>query len=381
MQYKILGIDTSCDETSASVIYGSKVLSNVMPSQTEIHAQYGGVMPSAAKLAHIERIDAVINKALKLADTTIEEIDFIAATYGPGLAIALEVGLKKGIELAQKYDKPLIAINHMEGHLFSSLVKRNSSNSKEEMPEFPVLGFLVSGNHTEIVLVKDFGEYEILGETVDDACGECFDKCGRTLGLGYPAGPVISKLAKENRKNFKLEMYNDQQSKLVRATNLKTKISYTLPIPMANSADLNFSYSGLKTAFKNLYDSIPNISKNEIIHLAVLFEEAALKQLEIKIEKALKMHKVNELLLGGGVIASARLRSKMTQIAKKFGVKIRYPYSKKLTGDNAAMIALAGLFRANKFGLSHNPAKGIYTADFETVDRDPSLVLSSLNDT
>lgn len=377
MKYKILGIDTSCDETSASVIFDTKIQSNVMPSQTEIHAQYGGVMPSAAKLAHIERIDAVVQKALKQAKTRMENIDFIAATYGPGLAIALEVGLKKGIELAKKYNKPLVTINHMEGHLFSSLLQRNSTNTSNTTKlEFPVFGFLVSGGHTEIVYVEEFGKYKIIGETLDDACGECFDKCGRILGLGYPAGPVVSKFAKENRSKFNLLVYKHQQSVLVKATNKQTGVSYTLPIPMANSADLNFSYSGLKTAFKNLYDSIQNISKEEIIHLAVLFEEAALRQLEIKIEKALKQYKVKEILLGGGVVASARFRSKMISIAKRYNVGIRYPFSKKLTGDNAAMIAVAGLFRVNKYNLLHNPAQGIYIKDFETIDRDPSLILS-----
>ncbi len=392
-----LAIDTSFDETSVSVVQGTTILSNVLPSQMEFHRKYGGVVPSIAKLAHQERIDNVVVDAMKKAKVTFEDIDTISVTQGPGLAIALEVGIKKAKELALKYEKPLITVNHMEGHLLSSIAERNQKTETRITKnldvqisdfEFPVLAFLVSGNHTELILVKDLCNYEKIGETVDDSCGEAYDKCGRILGLGFPAGPVISEFANTHRKNMKIEYLNSSQSKFIKATNIHTHKSYELPVAMANSGDLNMSFSGLKTAFKQLVESLAKkidtkndtyleasgISKEYILDLCVAFEAAALKQLEIKLEKAIKLYSPKEIWLGGGVVASSRLRSQLRKVGNKFGLETRYPYSKKLTTDNAAMIGVVANIRTWKFQIDkHNPKQGIYLKDFDKIDREPSL--------
>lgn len=385
-----LAIDTSCDETSVAVVKGRTILSSIMPSQMEYHQKFGGVVPSLAKLAHTERINNVVNQALKKANISMEDINTVSVTYGPGLAIALEVGIKKAKELAEKYNKPLIAINHMEGHLLSSFAQPNSANSVLINPETPALSFLISGGHTELIYVSKIGEYKKIGETVDDSCGEAYDKCGRILGFGYPAGPVISKLAKENRKDFKFKIVKDNLSVKVQCINKDGK-TYELPIAMVNSGDLNMSYSGLKTAFKQLVETIRaekfdnqndvevnNLTKEEIVHLCVIFEAAAIEQLKFKLKKALKEYTVKQLWLGGGVIASARLRSELRSVAKEFNVKTLYPYTKKLTGDNAAMIGVAANYKVANIGLNnlvHNPKDRIYFSEFNTLDRSPSLSL------
>lgn len=369
----ILGIDTSCDETSVAILRGTKILSNLLPSQMEYHREFGGVVPSLARLAHQERIDNVIEKALKKAKLSFEQIDAIAVTYGPGLAIALEVGINKAKELAQKHSKPLIAVNHMEGHLLSSLVTRNSDIRKESLPqEFPILGFLISGGHTELVLMNDFGDYRKVGETVDDSCGEAYDKCGRILGLGYPAGPVISRFSKENRVNTSKRVYRRDNSLIVEIKNNKTGRSYSLPVPMFNSGDLNFSFSGLKTAFNQLVLSQgENLDKQVVLDLCVAFEAAAIEQLTLKLKLAIERFDPKEVWLGGGVIASAHLRSEIRKAAN--GIRVRYPFSSKLTGDNAAMIAVVAHYKINRVGLVHNEEEGIFLEDFMKIDREPSL--------
>ncbi len=398
----ILGIDTSCDETSVSVLNNLRVLSNVMPSQIEFHKKYGGVVPSIAKLAHIERIDNVVTESLKRASKSLEDIDLIAVTYGPGLAIALEVGLNKAKELSLKYNKPLFPINHMEAHLLSNFVRRNTSKTdktkvKETKNElrsnldsvkniddikelnnvkFPSLGVLVSGNHTELILIEAFGKYIKIGETLDDASGEAFDKCGRMLGLGYPAGPVIAKLSKENRKNVSLEVLKRNKGVIAKVTNLKNKKSYELPIPMVNSNDLNFSYSGLKTAFNQLVNSIKDLDSQTIKDLCVLIEFSNTYQIVFKVEKALKQHNVNEIWLGGGVAANLTLRSLLRDVSKKNSLKFRYPYSNKVTGDNAAMIAVTAFVNLYTLKNLRDSDKVLFEGeDILKVDRDPSLSL------
>lgn len=383
----ILAIDTSCDETSVSVVRGFTVLSNLLPSQMEYHKEFGGVVPSLARLAHQQRIDNVVEKALRKANISIENIDAIAVTYGPGLAIALEVGINKAKELASQYSKPLMVINHMEGHFLSSLAQRKSAKKhiqKKKVEEIlkeiklPVLGFLISGGHTELVLMKKWGEYVKVGETLDDSCGEAYDKCGRILGLGYPAGPVISKFSKEHRKNMDIQIFKKDQSTLIKALNKKTNAEYLLPIPMVNSGDLNFSYSGLKTAFNQIVNKLKSenngeLSKMQILDLCVAFEAAALEQLALKLEKAIKMHKPKEVWLGGGVVASTRLRYTLRRVSGKHDTKIRCPYSTRLTGDNAAMIGIAATLKVYFYGMEHSAANGIYAHNFEKIDRKPSL--------
>lgn len=389
-----LAIDTSCDETSVSVVRGVEVLSNVLPSQVEFHAQYGGVVPSLARLAHQQRIDNVVKEAIRRSGVTFEQLDVIAVTIGPGLAIALEVGINKAKELAEQYKKPLMTINHMEGHLLSSFAERrkkeNSQMINDKRPrkniesrtysliQFPVLGILVSGKHTEIVLVHKIGKYEIIGETVDDACGEAFDKCGRMLGLGYPAGPVVAEFAKQHRKNMTLSQFNRHKSTIIEAINKKSKRKYELPVAMAQSGDLNFSYSGLKTAFKQLVDlqiknNIGNLDKGTLYDLSVIFEAAAFKPIEIKLEKAIQKYRPSEVWLGGGVSASAQLRLLLRRICRQYNTDLRFPISKKFTTDNAAMIAVAANLNIMEIGI--NNSKNIYKNNFESIDRDPTLQL------
>jgi N6-L-threonylcarbamoyladenine synthase len=400
----VLAIDTSCDETSASVVEGLTVLSNVLPSQNKFHKKYGGVVPGLAKLAHEKRIDNVVKEALERANKKIEEIEFIAVTKGPGLAIALEVGIKKAKQLATDNNKPLIVVNHMEGHLLSGFAQSKkdvtharAKTSDHEIlkkifyPEnFPALGLLVSGKHTEIILIDQFRSYKIIGETQDDACGEAFDKCGRLLGLGFPAGPVVGKFAYENRKNIKFKVVKDNTSTFVVGTNITTNKEYKLPISMANSGDLNFSYSGLKSAFRRLVDEITGnnsrtLTKEEIYDLCSVFEEAAFKPIEIKLQKAIQSHSPKQIWLGGGVVNSKVLRKKIREICKENNIDLTTPLSKKLTTDNAAMIGVAANLRVMKFVIIENLEKdkhyyeseGIYMTDFERIDRDPSWELAS----
>lgn len=389
----VLAIDTSCDETSASVVEGLKVLSNIQPSQMQLHEKYGGVVPSIARLAHQERIDEVVSLALERAHKKINEVNAIAVTIGPGLAIALEVGILKAKELCTHFNKPLLIINHMQAHLYSSFAERNSKNEfTKSMPKakFPVLGFLISGGHTELIRVTEFGKHQKIGQTLDDSCGEAYDKCGRMLGLGYPAGPVISEFAKKHRSKIKLEVKKNNRSTVCIATNKVSNISYELPVPMISSDDLNFSYSGLKTAFSQLVNKLSGssasisqsrsksqLSKEQVWDLCVCFEFAAIKQLELKLEKAIKLYQPKEVWLGGGVIASSRLRSQLRKICKVYNVIMKYPYSSKLTSDNAAMVGVAASIKLQTqlVALTHNPDLGVFTKDFEQIDRDPSLSL------
>lgn len=221
---KILAIDTSCDETSVAITNNDNIISNKISSQIEFHKKWGGVVPSIARSMHEQNIDFVVKEALKHAKLELKDIDVFAVTRGPGLAIALEVGIKKIKEFVNEYKKPVIAINHMEGHIYSALSHNAKGNPKIEYT-FPLIAILVSGGHSEIVLMKDHGSYEILGKTLDDAVGEAYDKVARMLELGYPGGPMIENLAKDGDET-----------------------RFPLPIPMTKTRNTELSYSGLKTA-------------------------------------------------------------------------------------------------------------------------------------
>lgn len=370
---KILAIDTSCDETAAAVTEGRKVLSSVIYSQVLVHKNWGGVVPSLAKRAHEERIDYVIEEALRklsllnknflvselaspkgraqtstYRENSIEhnfsQIDYIAVTQGPGLAIALEVGIKKAKELSEKYKKPLIAINHMEGHIYSSFVQNSKGNPSYDFA-FPYLALLVSGSHTELVLFKDHVSYEVIGRSVDDAGGEAIDKAARMIGFGYPGGPTLERLAVE----------------------VKNKDFYTFPRPMEYTKDLNFSFSGLKTAFFYYIRKLSVEEKNKHLKdLASSYQEAVFDCLIIKTEKAMKQTGIKNLVVGGGVIANKRLRNLLRALVKKHGGSVLFPPYPYLTGDNAAMIGVAAHFKAEK---------GMFVKDFSTLDRIPRLSL------
>jgi len=354
--FTILAIDTSCDETAAAVVVGQRVLSNVIWSQIEIHKPWGGVVPDLARRAHREHINEVINTAIKRAEATrkrlkirtsidFQTIDAFAVTQGPGLAIALGVGIKNAQQIARKHDKPLIAINHMEGHLLSSFALNSKGNGPfaEIKPRFPILGLLVSGGHTQLVLMKGFGNYQLLGETLDDAAGEAFDKVAKMLNLGYPGGPIISELAKKgNPKKF------------------------NLPIPMARNQTLNFSFSGLKTACFYKIRKIPAKQKTRqfLQDFSASFERVLARSITLKLKLAIEKHKPKQIVLGGGVINNPHLRQQVRRTAKKYQVPVFIPYSKKLFTDNAAMIGIAAFFKAQR---------GKFANNVEEIDRKPNL--------
>ncbi|QQG44774.1 MAG: tRNA (adenosine(37)-N6)-threonylcarbamoyltransferase complex transferase subunit TsaD [Candidatus Roizmanbacteria bacterium] len=361
---KILAIDTSCDETSAAVVDGRRVLSNVIYSQVLLHKKWGGVVPSIAKRAHEERIDFVVDEALKKSKfqisnvkhsfdichldfdikNSMSKIDYLAVTYGPGLAVALEVGIKKVKELSKKYNKKIIPVNHMEGHIYSCFTQNSKGNPKREFT-FPYLVLLVSGGHTEIVLWKDYLDFQIIGKTTDDAAGEALDKAAKMLGLGYPGGPVIERLAEE-------------------AGNVDP---YKFPRPMRKSGDLNFSFSGLKTAFYYFLQKMPEEEKNKMIkELVSSFQEAVFDSLLIKTEAAIKQIGIINLVVAGGVAANRELRKRMKNLAKKYKGSVVYPPYKYLNGDNAAMIGVAAFFKAKA---------GIFVKHIEAFDRIPRLSL------
>lgn len=348
----ILAIDTSCDETAAAITDGRRVLSNVIYSQVLLHKKWGGVVPSIAKRAHEERIDYVIAEAitkfqvpnpkfqtnLNNQNLKFKTIDCIAVTQGPGLAVALEVGIKKAKELAKKYRKKLIAINHLEGHIYSAFVQNSQGNPKIDF-KFPYLALIISGGHTEFIVFKNHLEYEVIGMTLDDAAGEALDKAAKLLGLGYPGGPVLERLAKE-------------------AENID---NHNFPRPMLKSNDLNFSFSGLKTSFYYFLKKNPNQTSG-IKFLASSFQEAVFDTLIKKTEKAIKQTGINHLIIGGGVIANVRLRKLMRDLVKKYQGKILFPSYKYLTGDNAAMIGIVAGFKAEK---------GLFVKDIDELDRLP----------
>lgn len=336
----ILAIDTSCDDTSVAISKDDCILSNIVSSQIDLHKKWGGVVPSIARRAHEENIDKCITEALKRARINIKKIDSLAVTQGPGLAIALEVGIRKIKELAQQYQKPIIAVNHMEGHIMANFVKNSRCLPYSHLspltllPPFPLLALLISGGHTELVLVKNIGQYEKIGQTLDDAIGEAYDKVAKMLNLGYPGGPIIEELAKSGNRE-----------------------KYPLPIPMEKNPGLNFSYSGLKTSVLYLVKKINNdylnrgraknnhLSKTQIIDIAASFEFAATEHLCQKLTRSLKIHHANGILLGGGVVCNSYIRSQLRQVAKKFNLPFFWPGTKKLCNDNAAMIAIAAYYK------------------------------------
>ena len=319
-----MAVETSADETAVAVVENTNILSSVRYSQLE-HSKWGGIVPSIAKRDHEARIDEIIDQAMRsglhlsLAEARKKNnpVDAIAVTVGPGLAIALEVGIKKAKELALKYDKPLIAINHIEGHLLSPLANKIDIN-------FPCLGLVVSGGHTELILVEEVGKYKILAQTIDDALGEALDKAARLLGMPYPGGALLEKAASQGNPK-----------------------AYPLPLPMAGKEDRNqLSYSGLKTAFGRL---VQKVGTENINDLAAAFQNRAFQHLERVVKKSIEHCALNieHLLVGGGVIANQELRKRLNKLGEELNLKVHFA-PMELTGDNAAMIGIAASFKAAK---------------------------------
>lgn len=349
----ILAIDTSCDDTSVALLRGREVISSELSSQTELHSQFGGVVPDLAKRLHEENIHDVYNRALRSNPGMINNVDYIAVTIGPGLAIDLEVGIKFAKELSLRYSKPLVPVNHMEGHLFSSLLlnsKHNGLVSDEQLLNaFPALGLLMSGKHTEIVYVKEVGEYTKLGQTLDDAAGEAFDKVGRVLNLGYPGGPVVSEFAKKGKKGA---------------------ISFTTP--MKNSKDLNFSYSGIKTAalYKSKELREKGIPEREWIYdFCRGFVDAITESVTIKLEQAIKENiDIKSVFVGGGVFNSEEILRRVGILVRSYNLNYYYPEI-RYRSDNAGMIGVSAYMNIlqGKFLTKEE--------DILNIDRDPRLSL------
>ncbi|MBQ6920804.1 MAG: tRNA (adenosine(37)-N6)-threonylcarbamoyltransferase complex transferase subunit TsaD [Bacilli bacterium] len=304
---KILAIESSCDETAASVINNGVLLSNIVSTQIDVHRKYGGVMPEIASRLHAENISIVIKEAMEEAKISFEELDAVAVTRGPGLIGALHVGLQAAKTISMLYNIPLIPVHHLAGHIYA--------NEYVSEFKFPMLAVVVSGGNTELVLMKDHMDFEIIAETVDDAIGECYDKVARVLGLPYPGGIPIDKLAKEG------------------------KHSYDLPTPLKGAKTLNLSYSGLKTNVINLVHNLEQ--KGEKVNVADMcksFQDVAVGLVIDRTIKAVKEYKVNQVILAGGVSANSYLREEMTKEMNKLNVEIKIPPIWCCT-DNAAMIA------------------------------------------
>ena len=324
---KILGIETSCDETAVAVLEINKdtvkVLSNTISSQIKLHAKYGGVVPNLAAREHVKNISHVFKLALKESKIKDfkKEIDLIAVTRGPGLGPALLVGIPFAKAIAWKYEKPLIGTSHLEGHIYSNWLEKVGVDRKLK-PKFPILNLIVSGGHTELILMEDYGKYKLIGETLDDAVGEAFDKVARLLGLGYPGGPVISKISEQGNPDH-----------------------YPLPSPMLKSKDYNFSYSGLKTAVLYLLRdlNLKRIDNQTKADIAASFQKAAVNVLLQKTIRAAKEYQVRSIFLSGGVSANKYLRTELEKSTKELKINYSQPEF-EYTGDNAAMIAMAGYF-------------------------------------
>jgi N6-L-threonylcarbamoyladenine synthase len=334
---KILGVETSCDETAAAVARGRgkrvEILSNIISSQIDIHKQYGGIVPEVAAREHVLSILPVIDEALEKAGIKREEankkIDAIAVTVGPGLITSLQVGVETAKTLAYVWKLPIVAVNHIEGHVYANFVSRRQDTKAPRQAEdlFPAVILTVSGGHTILMLMKGFGLYQILGQTRDDAAGEAFDKAANLLGLGFPGGPAISAEATKSR-----------------IVNRASHIS--LPRPMTDSKDYDFSFSGLKTAL--LYELKKDSDwKKRIPEYAHEFQEAVVDVLVKKLVKAAKEYRVNSVMLTGGVSANKRLREKLNETVKKeiLEAELLIP-DIEYTTDNAAMVATTGYFKA-----------------------------------
>ena len=333
----ILGIDTSCDDTSASVVEnGTKIISNIISSQSEIHKKYGGIVPELASRRHIEMIWPVVNEALKIAGVRLEDLSGVAVCHGPGLIGSLLVGCSFAKAVCYSKQLPLLAVNHLEGHIFSSFLEGSK-------PSFPFIALIVSGGHTCLYRVDGFGKYKELGRTRDDAAGEAYDKVSKLLGLGYPGGPVIEKLAQDGNPK-------------------------AIDFPRAYLPEsLDFSFSGLKTAVLNFSKSEFRSQKSNaefrILNSALINDIAASFQASIvdvlvrKTEWAIKKERIKRVTLTGGVASNSELRKKMKKMGKEKEVEIFIP-SISLCTDNAAMIAAAGyhyLKTKNIAGLDLNP--------------------------
>jgi len=317
----IFAIESSCDETSASIIKNGHIeIATVISTQIDTHALYGGVVPEIASRKHIENITIVFEETLKKANLKIEDIDAIAVTYGPGLVGSLLVGVEAAKTLAFAYEKPLVPVHHIAGHIYA--------NNLEKSMNFPLIALVISGGHTDLIYMKEDYSFERIGGTLDDAVGEAYDKVARVMNLKYPGGPLIDKLGHEG------------------------KINYNLPLPL-NDGSYNFSFSGIKSAVINLVHNEKQKGKQiDAADLATSFQERVVEILTKKTLKALKEYNVSNLILAGGVSANKRIRDEFSKICFANNINLSIPNLKFCT-DNAAMIGAAGYY-AYKLGIRAN---------------------------
>ena len=316
----ILGIESSCDDTSAAVLRDEYLLSSVIASQ-KVHEKWGGVVPELASRAHLMNIVPVVDQALSQAGVTMDEVSAIACTRGPGLLGSLLVGTSYAKGLAIATGKPLVEVNHLQGHILSCLVKEEGRENI--VPQFPFLTLLVSGGHTQIVKVCGHFEFEILGQTIDDAVGEAFDKCSKMMGLGYPGGPIVDRLAKEGDEN---------------------RFKFNLP----HIQGLDYSFSGIKTSLlyflRDQLKENPNFIEENKADICASFQKALIDILMKKLILAVKQTGIRQVAIGGGVSANSGLRNRIAEEGKKRGWQTFIPEF-RFTTDNAAMIAISGLYK------------------------------------
>ncbi len=329
----ILGIESSCDETAAAVVKnGREVYSNIISSQIDLHTLYGGVVPEIASRKHMEKINQVIEEALKVAGMTLDQMDAIAVTYGPGLVGSLLVGVSAAKAIAYAKKLPLVGVHHIEGHVAANFI---------EHPELepPFICLIVSGGHTHLVIVKDYGEFEILGRTRDDAAGEAFDKVARSIGLGYPGGPKIDKVAKEGNPN-----------------------AIIFPKAKVDGAPFDFSFSGIKSSVLNYLNHAK--MRGETVNsadLAASFQHAVVEVLVEHAISAVKQYGFHKLAMAGGVASNSALRAAMSQACEKENIQLYYPSPIYCT-DNAAMIGAAGYYefiKGTRHGWDLNAVPGL----------------------
>ncbi len=324
---RILAIESSCDETALAILTNGKssltLVKNQVYSQVEIHKKYGGVVPEVAARQHVETVIPLLDYNLP----NLKNIDYLAVTQGPGLITSLLLGVTAAKTLAMVNNLPLVPVNHIAGHVYANWLS-NKKLVKEDKKYFPSLQLIVSGGHTELVLMNNHGKYKLLGQTLDDAVGEAFDKVAKILSLGYPGGPIVSRLAEQGNAQ-----------------------AYDFPRPMLNSGDYNFSFSGLKTAVLYTLEKKKRITKKDINNICASFQAAAVEVLVKKTLKAARQYKVKSIMLSGGVAANAKLRKDLQQAAKQAKLPFFFP-ELRFTGDNAAMIAAAAYYT-----IKHQPKK------------------------
>ena len=373
----ILALETSCDDTAAAVVEqtpeGVFVRSSVVSSQIALHATYGGVVPNLAAREHARNIVPVVEAALRSAKLTPRDIDLIAVTQGPGLIPALLVGTTAAKTLSFLWRKPLLGVHHIEGHIYANFIRQTpQSNIENHTSVFPLLALVVSGGHTQLMLMRDHFQYEVLGETQDDAVGECFDKVARLLGLPYPGGPLVARRADDWRN-----LISDPEKDTSESPKIKDQESkIRFPRPMLQSDDLHFSFSGLKTSVLYFLKKHEADMQNEdfVSEVCHEFQEAAIDVLVGKTERAPQEHSPRTFVIAGGVSANVRLRNQLRNLLDE-----RFPDTKFLTPefryslDNAAMIGAAAAFR---FAALSPTEQSALAESWRTLDPDAALPLS-----